>query len=209
MAHGRFVSFEGIDGSGKSTHVARLAKELEGRGREVVLVRDPGSTRLSEEIRALLLDPENSEMARECELLLYEAARAQLVAEVIRPALERGAWVLTDRFFDSTTAYQGGGRAIDADFIRRANELGSLGVAPDLTLVFDLPVEEATRRRGEEPDRIEREGNAFAETVRKAYLALAEAEGERVRVIDASGTRGRTFALVEDAISARFGEECA
>ncbi len=205
MAHGRFVSFEGIDGCGKSTHAAHLAEVCGKIGVEVVLVRDPGSTRLSEKIRALLLDPENFEMARECELLLYEAARAQLAAEVIRPALLRGAWVIADRFFDSTTAYQGGGRRIDASFIQKANELGSLGVVPDLTFILDLPVEEAARRRAEEADRIELEGNAFAEKVRKAYLALAEAEGTRMCVIDASGSMDDTFAQVAEVIGTRFG----
>ncbi len=208
MALGRFVSFEGIDGCGKSTHATRLARELEHEGLEVVLVRDPGTTRLSEKIRALLLDPANSDMSRECELLLYEAARAQLVAEVVRPALERGAWVLADRFCDSTTAYQGGGRSIDAAFVETANELGSLGVVPDLTFVFDLDVEEAARRRGEEPDRIELEGEAFAESVRRAYLALAEREADRVRVIDARGTKGQTFSQVKDVLAERFEGEC-
>ncbi len=209
MAHGRFVSFEGIDGCGKSTHAARIAKHFEKMGFEVAFVRDPGSTRLSEEIRALLLDPKNSDMARECELLLYEAARAQLVAEVIKPALRRGAWVIADRFFDSTTAYQGGGRAIDAAFIKGANELGSLGVVPDLTFILDLPVEEAARRRGEDSDRIELEGGSFAETVREAYLALAEAEGKRVCVIDASGSEDDTFAQVVEVLRARFGRKRA
>ncbi len=206
MARGSFVSFEGIDGCGKSTHIRRLAEALEAEGLEVVLVRDPGTTRLSEAIRALLLDPANTDMAKECELLLYEAARAQLVAEIIEPALARGAWVLSDRFLDSTTAYQGGGRAISDRFITEANALGSLGLTPDLTLVFDLDVEEAARRRCADPDRIEREGDDFARSVREAYLALAASEAPRVRVIDASGTKGQTFALVRDAIEAYRAE---
>lgn len=206
MARGSFLTFEGIDGSGKSTHARRLAQWLREEGFEVVEVRDPGTTAISEAIRGLLLDPKNSSMTRECELLLYEAARAQLVREAIEPALARGAWVVADRFFDSTTAYQGGGRALAAEYVERANALGSLGLMPDLTLVFDVDVAEAERRRGGEPDRMELEGASFENAVREAYLALAADAADRVRVIDASGSPDETFALARAAVEAHLRE---
>ncbi|MFZ2757035.1 MAG: dTMP kinase, partial [Atopobiaceae bacterium] len=143
---GVFVTLEGIDGCGKSTQVARLVSVLESSGREVVALREPGGTNISEKIRALLLDPANGEMSAQCELMLYEAARAQLVREVIEPALERGAVVVCDRFYDSTTAYQCVARGLDARLVGIANSLGSCGVAPDVTLLFDIDPEVAFAR---------------------------------------------------------------
>ena len=135
---GVFITLEGADGCGKTTQAALVAAEFESRGREVVRLREPGGTAISEKVRALLLDPANAEMVPECELLLYEASRAQLTRQVIEPALARGAVVLCDRYYDSTFAYQAGGRALDDALVRRANVLGSCGVSPDRTLVFDL-----------------------------------------------------------------------
>ena len=140
---GTFLSLEGIDGCGKSTQAALLADRLEAAGHEVVRLREPGGTAISEKIRTILLDPENGAMADECELLLYEASRAQLVREVIAPALARGAVVVCDRYLDSTYAYQAGGRGLDAALVVRCNELGSCGVLPDRTLVLDLNCEDA------------------------------------------------------------------
>ena len=190
MRPGLFITFEGIDFSGKTTQAELLCERLRQRGLRVLLLRDPGGTRISERIRDLLLDVELTEMHPVTELLLYEAARAQMVAEKIIPALERGEVVVCDRFYDSTTAYQGFGRRIPLQKVRKANELGSLDLAPDLTFYLDLPVDEALERRkglNVEVDRLEREDRDFAERVRAGYLELARSE-KRVVVIDGGGS---------------------
>ena len=190
MRPGLFITFEGIDFSGKTTQAELLCERLRQRGLRVLLLRDPGGTRISERIRDLLLDVELTEMHPVTELLLYEAARAQMVAEKIIPALERGEVVVCDRFYDSTTAYQGFGRRIPLQKVRKANELGSLDLAPDLTFYLDLPVDEALERRKGlkvEVDRLEREDRDFAERVRAGYLELARSE-KRVVVIDGGGS---------------------
>lgn len=198
---GTFVSLEGIDGCGKSTQAALLADRLEAAGHEVVRLREPGGTAISEKIRKILLDPANGAMADECELLLYEASRAQLVREVIAPALARGAVVVCDRYLDSTYAYQAGGRGLDAALVTRCNELGSCGVMPDRTLVLDLCCEDAlARATAGGADRLEQEGMRFQERVRAAYLRLAKAEPERVRVVDAAGTVEDVAARVDAAL---------
>lgn len=198
---GTFITLEGADGCGKSTQVALLADAIQAAGREVVRLREPGGTSISEKIRALVLDPDNAEMALECELLLFEASRAQLVRQVIEPALARGAVVLCDRFYDSTYAYQAAGRALDARVISQANALGSCGVTPDLTLVLDMDTEDALARatRGG-ADRLEAEGVAFQERVRQGYLDLAAAEPGRVHVVDATGSTEEVLGrLVDEA----------
>ncbi len=202
---GVFITLEGADGCGKSTQAARLADALEASGREVVRLREPGGTAISEKVRAILLDPANAEMCPECELMLYEASRAQLVREVVEPALSRGAVVLCDRFYDSTYAYQAGGRSLPEGLVRRANALGSCGLDPDRTLVFDLDPELAyARATAGGADRMEAEGLAFQRRVRDAYLRLAQAEPARVRVVDASGEReavaGRALAAIADLV---------
>ena len=195
MGRGVFITLEGADGCGKSTQAALVADALEARGREVVRLREPGSTAISEKIRALLLDPGNAEMAPECELLLYEASRAQLTRQVIEPALARGAAVLCDRYYDSTYAYQAGGRALGDNLVRRANLLGSCGIVPDRTLVLDLePTLAYARATSGGADRMEAEGLAFQERVRAAYLRLAKEEPGRVRLIDASGEKDEVTA---------------
>ena len=198
---GTFITLEGADGCGKSTQVVLLAAAIQAAGREVVRLREPGGTSISEKIRALVLDPDNVEMAPECELLLFEASRAQLVRQVIEPALARGAVVLCDRFYDSTYAYQAAGRALDARVISQANALGSCGVTPDLTLVLDMDTKDALARatRGG-ADRLEAEGVAFQERVRQGYLDLAAAESGRVRVVDATGSTEEVLGrLVDEA----------
>lgn len=198
---GTFITLEGADGCGKSTQVALLADAIQAAGREVVRLREPGGTSISEKIRALVLDPDNAEMAPECELLLVEASRAQLVRQVIEPALARGAVVLCDRFYDSTYAYQAAGRALDARVISQANALGSCGVTPDLTLVLDMDTKDALARatRGG-ADRLEAEGVAFQERVRQGYLDLAAAESGRVHVVDATGSTEEVLGrLVDEA----------
>ena len=184
-----FITFEGGEGSGKSTQIARLARRLEAAGLPVRVVREPGGTRVGEGVRALLLDPEHSGLDATAELLLYEASRAQLVADVIEPALQAGEIVICDRFYDSTTAYQGFARGLPLDRIRELNAIASLGIVPDRTVVLDiapaLGIERATRHG---TDRLEAESLAFHEAVRRGFLTIAAEEPDRVRVVDASGT---------------------
>ena len=199
---GVFITLEGADGCGKSTQAELIAGALEAAGKELVRLREPGGTPISEKIRALLLDPANAEMVPEAELMLYEASRAQLTREVIEPALARGAVVLCDRYYDSTYAYQAGGRALDDALVRRANALGSCGRVPDRTLVFDLESSVAfARATAGGADRMEAEGLAFQERVRAAYLRLAEQEPSRVRLVDASGEKDAVLARALDALS--------
>ena len=204
-AHPRFVSLEGGEGAGKTTVLQALRASLLGDGQEVVCTREPGGTPLAEQIRQLLLDTAHEPPAPETELLLMFAARAQHVRETILPALDRGAWVLSDRFTDSSYAYQGGGRGLDAAFIAEL-ERRVVGLQPGLTLLLDLGVDEGRERtRGREqegpgngPDRIEREHDDFFERVRAAFLARAAAQPERVRVIDATRP---AVAVAEEALA--------
>ena len=203
---GLFVTLEGVDGSGKSTQAELLERALRATGREVVCLREPGGTRLSEKLRLMVLDPGNDDMCDECELLLYEASRAQLVREVIAPALERGAIVLCDRFYDSTYAYQAGGRGLSPEVVNAANQLGSCGLKPDVTLVLDIdPTEAFGRATLDGADRLEGEGTSFQQRVRTAYLDLASSEPNRVRVVDARGTKevvhARTLAALREVVS--------
>lgn len=197
-----FITLEGIDGCGKSTQAALLADALERSGAAVCRLREPGGTAISEKIRSLVLDPANARMGTTCELLLYEAARAQLVHEVIAPALAAGAVVVCDRFYDSTTAYQAFAGGIDREQVRLANELAVDGVHPALTLVLDLPVGDAiARARGRSAaDRMEAKGLAFQERVAAGFHAIAAEEPGRVRLIDATGTPDEVHARVLDAL---------
>lgn len=181
------ITFEGIDGAGKTTQIVRLQARLEGSGREVVRVREPGGTALSEGIRALLLDPALS-VDPFAELLLFSAARAQLCAEVIGPALERGAVVLADRFYDSSTAYQGAGRGVAAvEWLRGFHERVTGGIVPRRTVLLRLSPEAAeARREGQAADRMEASGRAFYARVAEAYDALAAAEPSRFLTLDAT-----------------------
>src|SRR5690606_24752173 len=186
--HPRLVSLEGGEGAGKTTVLGALRRELAAGGDEVVVTREPGGTPLAESIRGLLLDPGHEAAAPETELLLMFAARAQHVRETIRPALDRGAWVLCDRFTDSSFAYQGGGRGLEPGLIETL-ERAVVGLRPGLTILLDLDVavgRERTRGRDLVPDRIERERDGFFERVRASYLARAAAEPGRFRVVDAA-----------------------
>lgn len=195
-ARGVFITLEGVDGCGKSTKADMLVDELSSKGREVVRLREPGGARVSELIREILLNPKNTEMSAECELLLMEASRAQNVAEIILPALERGAVVVCDRFYDSTYAYQGFGRGLDMELIRTANSMGSCGVTPDRTIVFDIDVDFAYERaiNHSEADRMEAEGIPFQLRVREGYQALAREEPERVRIVNGDGEKEQVYA---------------
>lgn len=204
--HPRLISLEGGEGAGKSTALASVRELLLRRGHEVVLTREPGGTPLAERIRTLLLDGRGAEdepLLPETELLLMFASRAQLVRKLIRPALERGAVVITDRFTDASYAYQGGGRGMDMGRIAEL-ERWAAGIRPDLTLLLDVGVSQGlsrARARGGELDRIEREREDFFERVRSAYLARAAAEPERFRVVDASRPADEVRAAVLDALA--------
>lgn len=188
MTVGRLITLEGGEGAGKSTALAACREFLAGRGIEVVLSREPGGSPLAERIRSLLLDPDAGALCAEAELLLMFASRAQHVRETVRPALARGAWVLSDRYTDSSYAYQGAGRGLPEAVIAELERFAVGPSHPDLTLLLDLPVEQGRARadgRGE-PDRIEVEHSRFFERVRACFRARAQAEPERFRVIDAS-----------------------
>ncbi len=197
---GVFITFEGIEGCGKSTQAHLLRRHLEAEGHDVVLTREPGGTPISEAIREMLLDPANAAMSPLAELLLYEAARAQHVHELIRPAIEAGSIVVCDRFYDSTTAYQGAGRGLPEIDFERLHDMATGGLSPDLTLFLDLPVEEGLKRAANAaaPDRIERESIEFHERVRKGFLELAAQHPGRIRTLDA----GRTPEDIAIAVSA-------
>jgi dTMP kinase len=180
---GFFISFEGMDGAGKSTQIRRLVERLRAGGREVVETAEPGASRIARQIRQILLDPANSEMSPTAELLLYFAARAQNAAELIRPALRRGAIVISDRFTDSTIAYQGGARGLGEGLVRQLHEIACPNLSPDLTILLDIdPALSAQRRRA--ADRLENEPDEFRAKVREAYLRLAASEPDRIRCID-------------------------
>lgn len=198
MAKGHFITVEGIDGVGKSTQAALIEAVLDSAGYDVLRLREPGGVKISEQIRAILLDPANAEMGDVCELLLYEAARAQLVHQVIRPALAAGKTVVCDRFYDSTTAYQAFADGLDRNMVSQANELAVDGCRPDLTLVFDLPVENALRRRSgrEAEDRLELKGLEFQERVAAGFRAVAADEPDRVKLIDAGESIAEVFSGV-------------
>lgn len=191
-----FITLEGIDGCGKSTQARLLAAALEHAGCAVLRLREPGGTEISEKIRALLLDPANAAMSETCELLLFEAARAQLVEEVIVPALAAGQVVVCDRFYDSTTAYQAFADGLDCAMVRSANALAVGECTPRLTLVYDVSVDEALARRTARAgqDRMELKGDVFQESVAAGFRAIAKLEPERVKLIDASAGVAEVFA---------------
>jgi dTMP kinase len=202
---GKFVTFEGVEGVGKSTQIARAADWLRARGIEPLVTREPGGTPLAEKLRALVLEPGHGTVGATAELLIMFAARASHVAEVIRPALAAGRSVLCDRFTDATEAYQGAGRGIDAAWIRQLAAIAHPGLAPDLTIVFDAPATVANERlagRGAGQDRIESEDAAFFERVRSAYLAIARREPERVRIVDATRPQAEVAASVARLLDA-------
>ena len=197
---GLFITLEGPEGAGKSTNREYLAERLREQGVDVLLTREPGGTPLAERIRELLLDPSDEPMAADAELLLVFAARAQHLQQVIRPALAKGSVVLCDRFTDATYAYQGGGRGLSIERIAQLEQFVQGELRPDLTLIFDLPVEVGLARAAARGrlDRFEQEGRGFFEAVRPAYLQRAEQAPQRYRVLDA----GQTLAQVQADIDA-------
>lgn len=185
MAKGKFITFEGVDGAGKSTHIAPFADALRTRGLSVVTTREPGGTPLGEKLRELLL---HERMHLETEALLMFAARREHIAQLIQPALERGDWVISDRFTDASFAYQGGGRQLSVAKLEALEQWVHADLQPDLTLLFDVPLAVARARlnRSRNPDKFEREQDEFFSKVRDAYLARAARFPERIRVIDST-----------------------
>ena len=189
-----FITFEGIEGSGKTTQIRLLADRLAQQGQQVLQTREPGGCPIADQIRGILLHPENAAMDSRTELLLYAAARAQHIGQIVQPALNQGNIVLCDRFTDATLAYQGDGRGLDRDLILQLNRLATGDCRPNLTLLFDLPVEiglgRARRRETELQDtsegRFERERLDFHQRIRNGYLTLAAAEPKRFKIIDAN-----------------------
>lgn len=214
---GKFITFEGLDGSGKSTQIAKLAKALEARGLEVVVTREPGGTPTGEKIRHVILDSGTTGLAPMAEMALMFASRAQHIREVIAPAVADGKIVLCDRFTDSTEAYQGSGRKLGGDAVLELHRILCADLQPDLTLLMDSDVAtsvERARQRNQksakngherkDENRFEQESRAFFTRVRHGYLAIARREADRVVLIDARGTPSQTHAKILDAVLGRF-----
>ena len=208
MSRGRLITVEGLDGAGKTTLIGALAGALHGRGREVFVLREPGGVELSERIRALVTDPALT-MEPAAEALLYAAARAQLVAEQLEPLLSAGNWVLLDRFVDSSLAYQGAGRGLGVEEVRRLNRFATRGLTPDRTLLLRIDPEAGLARvsgRHDDADRLEREELAFFGAVAEAYDALAAEEPERFAVIDATAAPLAVLAACLEALEPLLGQ---
>lgn len=214
---GLFITFEGIEGCGKSTQIRKLAAALTEQGKSVTLTREPGGCDIADKIRAILLDSANSAMVPLAELLLYAAARAQHINEVILPALARGDIVLCDRFIDATVAYQGHGRRLDLEMIDNLNRLAAANCRPDVTLLLDCPVATGLERAmariealgsnassTAREERFEKESLEFHERVRYGYLTLAVADPERFCIIDASGSVDAIFTAIENRLMERL-----
>ena len=204
---GKFITFEGPEGGGKSTHVQELAKQLRAEGLTVLVTREPGGTPLAEKIRSLLRDELDDPPVTRSEVLLFLAARAQVVSQVIRPALARGEWVLCDRFADSTFAYQGYGRGIDVGLLKNFNDFATEGLMPDMTILLDVPLEVSRERlaarqaaTATSADRIEQAGTMFHRRLREGFLELAHAEPGRFVTIDATGDKDKVSAAVLAAV---------
>ncbi len=207
MQRGRFITFEGIDGCGKTTQFRMLAHWLREHGKEVVETVEPGGTAVGQQIRRILLDPASADLHPRAELLLYFASRAQNVDQVIRPGLDAGRMVLCDRFTDSTLVYQGCGRGLDPEMIRDLDRIACQGLKPDVTLLIDIDLETSlTRARhrndrlGPSESRIDEESVAFHERVRKGYLALAKSEPDRIAVIDGRASISEVGQRIREAL---------
>lgn len=201
---GKFITFEGSEGCGKSTQSRLLYEYLKRKGKRVIYLREPGGTKISEEIRKILLDHKNNTMSGICEMLLYMASRTQVVSEIIRPAFLKGKIVICDRFLDSTVAYQGFGLGMDINWIKGIGNLVTAGIKPDLTILLDLPVKKGLRYRKTLKDRIERRSLTYHNHVRRGYLKLAAGEPKRIKIVrvdnDKAVTQERIRKLVTEEI---------
>lgn len=199
-----FITLDGLDGSGKTLQQARLAAWLRDRGIDVVTCRDPGSTATGDAVRAILLDRHDLALAATTEMLLYMAARAQLVAEVVRPALERGSWVVSDRYLLANVVYQGHAGGLEPDVVRSVGAIATGGLAPDLTLLLDVDLATAARRLARPLDRLERRGDDYRSRVRAGYLAEARNDPGRIVVVDATDGPDVVADRIRTIVASRF-----
>ena len=206
MKKGIFITVEGTDGSGKTTQINLMKSYLEGKGYNVILTREPGGTSIGEKIRSIILDPQNKEMTEITEMLLCASARAQIITELIKPAIDQGKIVICDRFIDSSYAYQGYGRGIELDLITKINDVAICKIMPDITLWFNIPPDAALKRRlsSSLPDRMEREQLKFHKKVYNGYKALAAMYPERIKAIDAGRSIDEIFEMVKDCLQKKF-----
>jgi dTMP kinase len=205
VMNGKFITFEGSEGSGKSTQAALTVEYLKSKKVPVTLLREPGGVKISESIRKLLLDVHNTGMSDECETLLYMAARAQMVNEILGPELKSGKVVLCDRFLDSTIAYQGYGNGIDIKAIEQLGVFATRGLTPDLTILFDIQPEKGLKRAGQKKDRIESRSLDYHHRVRKGYLDLSQKYPARIKVISGDSEREEIFKKVRPLINVLLG----
>ncbi len=202
---GKFITFEGSEGSGKSTQIELIHRHLRKKKRKVLFLREPGATKIGEQIRRILLDVNSTGMSDECETLLYMAARAQLVREKIIPALRKGTIVLCDRFLDSTIAYQGYGNGVDIGWIKQLGRFATGGVTPDLTLFFDIDAKKGLGRINRPKDRIERRSVLYHNRVRAGYRALARQESKRIKLVKVNGSKEEIHLLVRKYVNSLLG----
>lgn len=203
---GRFIALDGLDGAGKSSQMAALVAWLRSNGRTVVTCRDPGSTPAGDAIRAILLDRHDLQVSPTAEMLLYMAARAQLVAEVVRPALDRGDWVVSDRYLLANVVYQGHAGGLDPEVIRRVGAVATGGIMPDVVLVLDVDLETAARRLARPLDKLENRGDEYRHRLRAGFLAEASRAPDAIAVIDAHGSIDDVAARIRAAVVDRFPE---
>ena len=203
LKKGMLITFEGPEGSGKSTHVRLLCNYLRRKGFKLLHLREPGGTAISEQVRRILLDPKNKNMDAVCEMLLYQAARAQVVGEKVLPALKEKVIVILDRFLDATISYQGFGTGLDTSLIRQIGKLVTFGIHPDLTILLDIGVKEGLRR-SRRRDRIEKKSLAFHRRVRKGYLKLARENPNRIKVVPLIWKIPKTQAAIRNIVDRKI-----
>jgi dTMP kinase len=201
---GKFITFEGSEGCGKSTQSRLLYNFLKKRGYKVIYLREPGGTKVSETVRNILLDPKNKKISCECELLLYMAARAQVVSEIIEPALKQGELVISDRFLDSTLAYQGYGLGLSLKLIKTIGSFATRRINPNLTIFLDLSLKEAFKAVGRIKDRIERRPLTYHQRVRQGYVKLAQKYPARIKIIKVEGNKNKTQSNIRRLVLKRI-----
>lgn len=207
MDKGLFITFEGVDGAGKTTQFNSLGNKLEILGYKIIMVREPGSTLIGEKIRKILLDGENRDFSYRAEALLYSASRAQLVEEIILPKLKKGYIVLCDRFVDSSMVYQGIGRDLGMEIIEELNNFATVGLVPDITILMDItPEVRAQRKAYHKKDRIEREENAFHYKVREGYLELAKKNRDRIKIVNGDQDKTEIETYIEKIVLEKINE---